>query len=177
VIDTLSEQTAWAAGFYEGEGSISFKLQRGRGPGAGPGARAIGVTVTQKDREPLDMFRAAVGFGAVCRLGRGMYSWNAGKLSDVERLVALFWPYLSTRRRIQAMEALRSYYEYKGLGRGHRGALKTHCSHGHELTAENTSIRVHVRRGVPYDERCCRQCDRDRSAARRSPPRLKVVNE
>ena len=55
---------AWAAGFFEGEGSVgAFKTGRPRKDGT----RRIGVSlsINQVDRECLDRFREVVGVGRI----------------------------------------------------------------------------------------------------------------
>jgi hypothetical protein len=98
----MSEQLAWAAGFYCGEGSASPAQRNGRVCG-------IRVTIGQKDREVLDRFQQAVGVGRV----NGPYGPYSGNNScamffyqaggrDATRVVRdLLWPWLSTEKREQ----------------------------------------------------------------------------
>lgn len=44
--------------------------------------------------------------------------------------------------------------------------LATHCSKGHEWTAENTHIRHRMLNGAPRPRRVCRACEHDRSVER-----------
>lgn len=90
---------AWAAGFYEGEG------------GAYPGVRCVMLRVVQSDREPLERFARIVGCGTIRRtatsaLGtRPMFAWQVARRADVDRIVDLFWPWLSPRKRTQVDRA------------------------------------------------------------------------
>ena len=100
-----SEDLAWAAGFFEGEGTFYVRRERGK-----PNAT---VTLTQVDREPLDRFCEIVGIGKVYG-PYGPYSgnrkpyfqWNAHRRGDARTLLALLGGRLSQRRRLQAWDAL-----------------------------------------------------------------------
>lgn len=98
-----STERAWAAGFYDGEGSTGVTSRTsGRYT-----YRYLQVSVAQKDRRPLDRFVAAIGPANV----RGPYTGKQ-KLggptyqvtytgSRAEDAIALLWPYLSEPKREQ----------------------------------------------------------------------------
>jgi len=94
-------QLAWAAGFFDGEGSI--QLRRGT---------LLQLYVGQTDPRPLERFAAAVGVGKVNgpygpypRKGRAntwkpMYAWQVGG-RKAEQVFDLLRPFLSEPKREQ----------------------------------------------------------------------------
>lgn len=104
-------ELAWAAGFYEGEGSIgsysqSIKSKRSR----------LVLTVDQVYREPLDRFHSAVVHGTVrgpyARKGarakhKPIYIYYVSRFGHVIDVLRHLWPNLSTRRKQQARQAVK----------------------------------------------------------------------
>jgi hypothetical protein len=104
---------AWAAGFFEGEGTVGCRLQMQNNK---PYYRLV-ANVTQTFREPLDKFQEIFGTGKV-RGPYGPYSGNrqphfqyniSGK-NAVEVLEKML-PYLFHKGE-QTREALAKYKEY-----------------------------------------------------------------
>lgn len=100
------EDIAWAAGLFEGEGTI-FSADGGR--------PRLALCMTDKD--VVDRFRDILG-GTVSgpyREGQEnrklMYKWQEGKVGTVQSVLRQFWPYLGERRREQAALAFAKYYE------------------------------------------------------------------
>jgi hypothetical protein len=109
------EDLAWAAGFYEGEGTIALsgphywvkgekRLRKTRRPQ---------MRIGQVDREPLDRFVAATGIGYVHgpfhhenKKWQSYYQLVVTGFEKSQALVALLWPWLSERRKQQAMAVL-----------------------------------------------------------------------
>lgn len=92
---------AWAAGFYEGEGSVRY--EKG----------SVRLSVSQSQREPLDWFRDACDLEGAriyedrspSRLGSGrrpLYHLMSYRTSESLRVLRMLWPWLSARRRAQA---------------------------------------------------------------------------
>lgn len=106
-IDPL--QLAWAAGFFDGEGStfVSHRADR-------PGYLRFDVTVPQCGHERLPevllRFQAAVvGLGTITGPDdNDMYFWRANGFQECQSTVALLWPYLGTVKRAQASAAMRA---------------------------------------------------------------------
>lgn len=101
------DDIAWAAGLFEGEGYVGVRRQKGR---KNPNAQII---MSSTDEDVLRRFVAIVGAGKV--YGPYTYSnpkwkpywqWQAQTYELVQHVVALLWPWLCTRRRAQAAEAL-----------------------------------------------------------------------
>ena len=107
------EALAWAAGFYEGEGSICT-LHKDRGPG---GTAAL-MSVVQADRPLLERFRDVLGgVGGIYlqrtasphagRYGhKEMWGWQASKFESVQAVVAMLWPWLGDRRKADIKRVL-----------------------------------------------------------------------
>lgn len=96
---------AWAAGLYEGEGSI-FRPVKGK--------YYPRLTVTLTDPESLETFRNIVGVGAVVGpYPRGLHKpyWNyrLNGLEQVEKVVDLLIPRLSKGRKEQIEKVLDSH--------------------------------------------------------------------
>lgn len=144
----MSEELAWAAGFYDGEGSCSGSPTR------------LAVRITQVVREPLDRFREATGLGRVtgpyARNGRNQqrqYAYQVCAVPDVQTLFALLRPYLCRPKVDQFERAIASRLTTYGPR-----AQRTHCRHGHEYTEANT-LWSRDTKGRPF--RSCRTCHRD----------------
>ena len=101
------EELAWAAGFYDGEGS-SFARAHGKG-----GAKTAGITIGQADPEVLERFCRAVQMGKVCGpygpYGSGtksMYYIRIHSHWQVQHVAAALWPWLGTEKKNQFVQAL-----------------------------------------------------------------------
>lgn len=100
---TEREQLAWAAGFMDGEGHISARIDDGQ----------IRVFISQVHREPLDRFQKIVGVGRVSGPTvrphpewNDIYQYSATSFEDVQHIVASLWQFLSGPKRAQAADAL-----------------------------------------------------------------------
>jgi hypothetical protein len=107
---------AWAAGFFDGEGSTRATHDKRCK------SCYIRIALPQIHREVLDRFQGAVGgkgkiYGPYkirqspnqgVYSGRGrqpLFYWCVGHKQGIE-VINLLWPYLSTQKRIQATKAL-----------------------------------------------------------------------
>jgi hypothetical protein len=116
------EELAWAAGFFDGEGCFSFS----------PAGRYVCVSVGQTEREPLDRFKRAVGFGNVLgpydvnkrngSLRKPQFFYRANGYERVQAIAALLWFKLGSTKRAQAIHALAGEFEL-------RGSLTCHFGH------------------------------------------------
>lgn len=109
---TLAE-LAWAAGFYEGEGTIvTTSTNKGK-------SRSIRIAINQADIQPLEQFRNFVGLGFVSgpykkRPNRKLiWYYQVQRFEHVQALLAMLWPNLSERRKAQARAALEKYHSLK----------------------------------------------------------------
>lgn len=101
------EQLAWAAGFFDGEGSTFAKSDRDR-----PGYHQLGIAVPQAGTTvPTVLLRfqdAMLGMGRIdapATMG-GRYVWRARGFVDAQQTVILLWPYIGQVKRRQAAVAM-----------------------------------------------------------------------
>jgi hypothetical protein len=140
---TLSE-IAWAAGLFEGEGTVS----------KGPKVKAPTVALMSSDRDVVDRFASIVGFGSVRaerirEPGRKrLYRWASNTWKGVTALFELLGGQLGNRRRATFEHVLAQRPERWGDQKDHAT-----CRNGHPYTPENTSVS-------PEGWRRCRTCRR-----------------
>jgi hypothetical protein len=127
------ELLAWAAGFFDGEGSTIARTDRRR-----PGYFQLDVSVSQSGRDGvpevlLKFQRAMLGVGAIYpQPGGAMRKWSAGGRLTGEMTLALMWPWLGPVKRAQAQAALdvidRQYVEgrYRSRAPRYRPRLTAH---------------------------------------------------
>lgn len=109
-VPLAANSLAWAAGLFEGEGSIIYARKN------------IQLSMSTTDEDILRRFSAVVG-GKVygpCRYTRrvkpGFYKdvfhWRLNGIANVQTALRLFWPWLGIRRRARAAECLAFYCEH-----------------------------------------------------------------
>jgi hypothetical protein len=99
----VSEELAWAAGLFDGEGSVGTYGKSGRS------YFHLRVSIGQQDRRVLDRFVSVVGLGKTY----GPYSTPHGKErweyqiagGTAREVMDLIWPWLSEPKRLQAERA------------------------------------------------------------------------
>lgn len=102
------EELAWAAGFFDGEGHVSFNHRKNTRSKGG-----LRFTVAQADRAVLDRMQRALGIGRV----KGPYGpyktqtkpfwiYMVGSFEEVQAAIAMMWSFLSPVKRAQAKVAL-----------------------------------------------------------------------
>jgi len=111
-------EIAWAAGFYEGEGSISAC-----------GGHHLILSLGQVDIEPLGRFATAMPSGAISgpkkqnsALSRKPFYQFQANGEGALNCIRAMWPNLSTRRREQA---LRAFVRWMFRTVGYRAPRKT----------------------------------------------------
>ncbi len=144
-----TREVYWAAGIFEGEGSISCTA-KSRGS----------IAIEMTDRDILERFAEAVGVGKVTGpRNRGpnrkpIYLWAAYNRADWEALLRLFYPLLGERRRAQADNLLSLLRIQRPM---HRLVIGGTCREGHLLTEE--TLYVNPNRGYKHCK-VCRQAER-----------------
>lgn len=166
----MSTELAWAAGLFDGEGSVfvSRTVKRGRAH-----VRLMaGLQMTTED--VVHRFSAAVGIGAV----RGPYfngkiawkpkwGWYAGSDGDVRNAMLLLWPWLSAPKKEQASRAFAAREDYIANPPPLPDRHRMLCKRGHELST--------TRYSRPGGRGHCRICQVARNLAyrkRRDAPPL-----
>ena len=95
-------ELAWAAGLFEGEGSVHLK----------PSRRYPAATLEMTDEDTVRRFHAAVGLGHVYGprvrsvTRRPMWAWSVSGFEKTQALLALLWYGLGVRRRSRWAEVL-----------------------------------------------------------------------
>lgn len=105
-----SEQIAWAAGLFEGEGCARARKLDKRHTYPQPQPY---VNLRMCDEEPVREFARIMGFGNVNRRKNGsglphhrdLWCWESGSKGDIPRMAVLL-PLLSPRRQVQLRAAL-----------------------------------------------------------------------
>lgn len=142
---------AWAAGLFEGEGTIVAGGKR---------ERRVGLALVMTDEDVVRRFGGVVGFGHVTgpydRGHKPTWHWHCRSARDVEAVLGQLLPYLGARRTAKALEALAIASTI-----GPRWQDRTHCKRNHLLAGDN--LRVTVKNG--RTKRHCRACERARYEA------------
>jgi hypothetical protein len=93
---------AWAAGLFEGEGS--FGLRRNG---------TVLLSLSSTDKDVIERFRSVIGTGRISsqppgRNGRRKRIWRVDviQVAEVLRIIEILYPWLGTRRRARADEAI-----------------------------------------------------------------------
>lgn len=112
----MSEQLAWAAGFFDGEGCVRYSTRQSK-LGRQQIKRAIVVSITQNsdgnNQESLNRFCAAVGVGKVCgpysRSKGHTYQYEVWNVDDVRTIFKLLEPWLGTIKKTAFRDAINSW--------------------------------------------------------------------
>lgn len=103
----MSEDLAWAAGFYDGEGHTRARNRSGR--------HHVVISISQKDRRVLDKFVQVVGYGKVfgpyIKNGGVCYQYMVQRSEDACVVLDALWPHLGDMKREQAILAVAAYMD------------------------------------------------------------------
>lgn len=133
-------ELAWAAGFFDGEGSTTANRTRRRSI---PRPR---VQVTQVDRRNLERLQSAVrGVGRIRgpvlgRRGQPQFVFYTTRWTETQFAVALLWRWLGPGKRAQAVRALS---EYLTADRAYRASFLV-CRLGHPKPRPGACPRCHI---------------------------------
>lgn len=144
-------QIAYAAGLFEGEGTVWVRQ------GTLTMSRAAGMAVGMTDLDPLERMLDTFGgkiYGPFVKKGcKPIYHWRLDGWDAVERIYAVIGDYLSVRRRAQFERAIAAAPPPDRRGHGTINRNKMHCPEGHPYDEANT-----YRFG---NARYCRICRRE----------------
>lgn len=121
---TDDTELAWAAGFYDGEGSICVlhkKRVKGGTTGKDYHCTSVQMSLAQVRPEPLRRFHAAVGVGKMAgpyypknKAHSPYYKWETtGRPSSHEAIMKL-WAYLSAPKREQIIRVWAALLDASG---------------------------------------------------------------
>ena len=103
----MDNELAWAAGFFDGEGSFNVSGNHK--------SLRLNASITQTDPRALRRFRRAVdGIGSVIgpyeRAGRKpQWMWQVQSFEDVRRVAVILWKFLGPVKRSQFTRAWRKW--------------------------------------------------------------------
>jgi hypothetical protein len=140
-------ELAWAAGFFDGEGST---LTRGRGPLKGGHWCEMWLTVSQSNN-PETLYRFQKAVGGIGKVG-GPWKYRENMLPlyrfdvrgiGVVAVIDILWPYLSSPKRLQAKKAFENYEAYLKI-RGQRapGRAKLSVKQVNDLRSQYYAIKA-----------------------------------
>jgi len=142
------EGLAWAAGLFDGEGTIGTRRN-----GSTARLRRIAMSLGMTTEPAVDRFLQSVGgLGTVYRnlkqskypRAKPVYRWAAQNYEHVQAVVAFLWRWLSEHKRQQAKRALLSWKTER------HGSMQDLCWRGHVLSA--------TRRRSPSGSLWCAAC-------------------
>jgi hypothetical protein len=121
-----THELAWAAGFFDGEGSAGAYFHRASK------RLSLDINVTQVDRRVLDRFQVALlGIGRISRRipsnpnARPIYTWHSRSFEGFQATMAMLWQFLSPVKRAQLLDAQRRYLSQPPSSRTPRPWIKT----------------------------------------------------
>lgn len=172
----LEEALAWAAGLFDGEGSVYLARHRSH-----VGYVRLEAAITQSDAEGmpavLTRFRNVTGLG----FAKGpypaseghdpVYRWKLYRRVQIERMIDLLRPWLGSVKLAQADHAISRVSAQSPLPRGNPawGDHKKYCVNGHAYATAR--VRPFRGRGVntdpPRASHQCLVCVRDGARRRR----------
>ena len=180
---SMSEELAWAGGFFDGEGSTYLEKHRTH---AGfvvprlyvPQSAEVGIAP-----ELVRLKAALGGLGAISGLRPGKGNsrphrrWRVSAPVDVQLGLHLLWPFIGVVKRAQAQAVLRVIHSQPDLPRGNPAfgvAGARYCLLGHDKW--NARVRPFKGRGKNVEDpmnhlRQCLQCVREAARARRRKKR------
>ena len=104
----MSQEIAWAAGLFEGEGC--FSLQR---RSTNPGSCNLRAALRMVDEDVVRAFAEIIGVGRVSGpSSKQMWEWKASG-EEAEQTYALLGPWLHSRRRARYVELLEQRRAYE----------------------------------------------------------------
>lgn len=112
------EQLAWAAGIFEGEGTIAT-----RRIGKREQDRAIVASIRMTDEDVIKRFHSIVKVGNVQGPSKPknpkwkpLWTWQTGSFEGSQAVTALLWAWLCSRRRAKIVKLLTEYHQIKSRG-------------------------------------------------------------
>lgn len=147
-------EIAWAAGLFDGEGTIFSSSSKNR-----PRYVKLTMAVVMTNKEAVDRFANAVDIGFVTEIsrrtitGKTVWRWTIQGTEDVKLAFNKLRPYLCTDKINQGDRALSAREEYE---RNVEKTTRTRCSNGHSFP-EN---RAEWPNGKGY----CIECRKARTA-------------
>jgi hypothetical protein len=104
---TADTELAWAAGFFDGEGSCCIANGGSKWP-------SLRLSIGQRDDWVLHRFRKAVGLGHINgpyerKTGGALWFYRCQAHEEVLQVLLQLWPYLSPRKKEQVAKCYKEY--------------------------------------------------------------------
>jgi hypothetical protein len=179
---SMSEELAWAGGFFDGEGSTCLEKHRSH---AGYCVPVLYVPQSADNGTAPELLRLqrAMGVGTISGLrkskppGKPYRRWRVFAVEKVFRTLHLLWPFIGNVKREQARRAMHVVLAQPDLVRGNPAfgvAGARYCLRGHDKW--NARVRPFKGRGTneldPLNHfRQCMRCVRESARARRNKNR------
>lgn len=137
------EELAWAAGFFDGEGSTYARKVKGYA--------YLVLSVHQVELENLQKFQRALGMRGVINGPYGgpkrvspIYQWTSCTFEDSQAVMAMLWPFLTTPKREQYKAALKTVKEnpFFTYSKEDKQSLASQARWGKYRANKNKSIQV-----------------------------------
>jgi hypothetical protein len=179
------EQCAWAAGLFDGEGSMSL-LRHGTHDGYFVGEMSVTQLGATEQPEVLRRFIEIVDAGKLYgpysqnRTHGAVYRWKCHTLAEFVEVRTRLAPWLSAVKTAQVQGAMSVLLAQPRLPRGNPewGRDKTHCINGHAYAGAR--IRPYVARkadGPHRRGRGCLECLREYASRRRQKKRPTIDDD
>lgn len=104
----MTKSIEWAAGLFEGEGSIVCTKLKNRA-----NSYKVATVLSMTDLDVVESFRDSVGFGSIkgpykssYSTGKPRFIWEVQNFRECKKLLEMFLPYFGQRRRQKAEETL-----------------------------------------------------------------------
>jgi hypothetical protein len=179
---SMSEELAWAGGFFDGEGSTCLDKHRTH-VGYFVPVMYVPQAATDGIAPELLRFQSALGLGRISGVRRAdppqkpYRRWRLYTVVKVQLALHLLWPWIGIIKQSQALRAMRVVHAQPDLARGNPAfgtAGARYCLRGHDKW--NARVRPFKGRGVNVDDpqnhfRQCLQCVRDDARERRKRKR------
>ena len=179
---SMSEELAWAGGFFDGEGSTYLEKHRTH-PGYFYPVLYVPQSAVGIAAELLRLRSAMGGIGNISGVrqngpDRKPYRrWRVLTLEKVQSALHLLWPFIGGVKRTQAQHVMRTIHGQVDLPRGNPAfgaAGARYCLRGHDKW--NARLRPFKGRGTNDEDplnhlRQCLQCVREAARERRNKKR------
>lgn len=128
-MEIYREELAWAAGFFDGEGSCCIKTIIEKGSIVRT-RKYVDLSVSQVALSPLYRFQKAIGGTGKIYTNRPTPYWRSSKHEVVQAAVAMLWPFLCMPKRNQIIRTFKEVSEFdkemgykKNRGKAQHGTI------------------------------------------------------
>ena len=175
---SMSEELAWAGGFFDGEGSTCLDKHRTHAKYFVP-VLYVPQSADVGTAPELLRLKAAIGLGTISGVRRPKpprrpyRRWRVFTPAKVQLALHLLWPFIGPVKRLQAQRAMQVIHSQPDLPRGNPAfgvAGARYCLRGHDKW--NARVRPFKGRGKNEDDpgnhfRQCLTCLREDARSRR----------